>query len=639
MSTIDELVVRIRADSAQLQAELANATQAVRQASTVMGSSMNSVRDAFRALVPALSVAALIEFGKRAIDAAGHINDLADRIGFSAGTLSALEIPLASAGSGLDEFALGINKLNDTLGNALAKNQQAVKAFHDLGLSVNSLKNMTPEQRFYEVVKALGKTKDQSELTMKGMNLLGKAFAVLQPTLKEHNFDIGKVVDEHNKLGDALGPDKLKRIDDFGDAMREAAIKARNGFLGAFADILNIIDTVGGFIDKVKQFSVVSSSEMSRARMGNYGISDTSHRLNLTELSKARATASYGVTFGPNGRQDLSSMQAALNKQLEEKGLNPGGSDGDLVNANPAQEYLEKLRQQNKLLQMSERDAAAAGAEYDLRNLAAKDKTVGINETMIAQARELAKANYDLQHQQPVPDPDNSAFMAYLRNLDDEYDSLSKNDRQLAVDKALRDARAAAQSDYNDGLRTSGELTKEEIARVTEFASKTYDLKDVMKTVHDSITTGLTDIILHFNNAGDAARSFAESLASTIIQKSISTPLADAATSFIKDLNLGSLFGGGRAGGGPVNAGTAYLVGENGPEIFRPDVNGSISSRGSGGVAGGVAIYHTWNISPGIQGTVRAELMGAIPSIVAASKNAVIAAVQKGGGDSKQIRG
>lgn len=58
-------------------------------------------------------------------------------------------------------------------------------------------------------------------------------------------------------------------------------------------------------------------------------------------------------------------------------------------------------------------------------------------------------------------------------------------------------------------------------------------------------------------------------------------------------------FGGARAGGGPVSANKAYLVGENGPEMFSPGVNGNIipngrlsSMRGvSGGFSGGSVVF------------------------------------------------
>lgn len=41
-------------------------------------------------------------------------------------------------------------------------------------------------------------------------------------------------------------------------------------------------------------------------------------------------------------------------------------------------------------------------------------------------------------------------------------------------------------------------------------------------------------------------------------------------------------FGGARAAGGPVSSGSTYLVGEQGPELFTPSRNGSISPNGSG---------------------------------------------------------
>jgi len=63
-------------------------------------------------------------------------------------------------------------------------------------------------------------------------------------------------------------------------------------------------------------------------------------------------------------------------------------------------------------------------------------------------------------------------------------------------------------------------------------------------------------------------------------------------------------FGGARAMGGPVSANTAYLVGERGPELFIPDMAGTIvpngGSSGGGPAAGG--IYLTVNAGMGTNG-------------------------------------
>ncbi|MBA4807830.1 MAG: phage tail tape measure protein [Brevundimonas sp.] len=51
-----------------------------------------------------------------------------------------------------------------------------------------------------------------------------------------------------------------------------------------------------------------------------------------------------------------------------------------------------------------------------------------------------------------------------------------------------------------------------------------------------------------------------------------------------------SSFGGARADGGPVLGGGAYLVGERGPEVFRPTTGGEVGPASGGGVTVNVAV-------------------------------------------------
>ena len=51
-----------------------------------------------------------------------------------------------------------------------------------------------------------------------------------------------------------------------------------------------------------------------------------------------------------------------------------------------------------------------------------------------------------------------------------------------------------------------------------------------------------------------------------------------------------SSFGGARADGGPVLGGGAYLVGERGPEVFRPATGGEIGPVSGGGVTVNVTV-------------------------------------------------
>lgn len=66
---------------------------------------------------------------------------------------------------------------------------------------------------------------------------------------------------------------------------------------------------------------------------------------------------------------------------------------------------------------------------------------------------------------------------------------------------------------------------------------------------------------------------------------------------------LSKSFSGARADGGPVLPGGAYLVGERGPELFRPSAAGSIEP-----VGGGAGVSVTVNVQGGeVAGLVRSD--------------------------------
>lgn len=100
------------------------------------------------------------------------------------------------------------------------------------------------------------------------------------------------------------------------------------------------------------------------------------------------------------------------------------------------------------------------------------------------------------------------------------------------------------------------------------------------RMIESSLTRALRTGKLGFEDLKKVALGSLESIASSAIKS-----------------GLGSLFGGGglvglgasilglpgRATGGPVSPGRAYMVGERGPEMFVPTSSGSIAANGAGG--------------------------------------------------------
>ena len=86
---------------------------------------------------------------------------------------------------------------------------------------------------------------------------------------------------------------------------------------------------------------------------------------------------------------------------------------------------------------------------------------------------------------------------------------------------------------------------------------------------------------------------------------------------------------GARAMGGQVSSGNSYLVGENGPEIIHMNGNGSVQANHNLG-GSSPQITNVFQISPGIQGTVQAEIMSAVPLMKKAAISAYNEARRKG---------
>jgi hypothetical protein len=85
------------------------------------------------------------------------------------------------------------------------------------------------------------------------------------------------------------------------------------------------------------------------------------------------------------------------------------------------------------------------------------------------------------------------------------------------------------------------------------------------------------------------------SMAANSAIRSLFGGIGGAGGGFFSSL-FGGLFGGFRAAGGPVSAGRSYVVGERGPEVFRPSSSGTITSNREVGSMSGSARAPVLNI-------------------------------------------
>lgn len=182
----------------------------------------------------------------------------------------------------------------------------------------------------------------------------------------------------------------------------------------------------------------------------------------------------------------------------------------------------------------------------------------------------------------------------------------------------------------------------------------TKSLSDSMESIVtrgvNSMTDGLTDLIMGTKSASEAFRDMASSIIRDLtrmaIQKMITDQIFGAIMSFMSPGSISTASGytsigpaagtsGGSAGthfadGGLMKAGRAAIVGERGPELIIPNRNSTVVPNDQLGGGGGT-VNVTLNISTGVAQTVRAEISNLLPQITNATKAAVVDAKRRGG--------
>ena len=149
------------------------------------------------------------------------------------------------------------------------------------------------------------------------------------------------------------------------------------------------------------------------------------------------------------------------------------------------------------------------------------------------------------------------------------------------------------------------------------------DLQIIARNAGNMIASGFEDAIFSGQKLGEVIRSLGMDLMRMVFQQTVTRPLAEGIS--------GAILAGFRADGGPVGAGGAYVVGEEGPELFVPHSSGSIVPNGamgsSGGGSGGVTV--NYNIAAGVS---RAELAPILEQERRRLKAEIPDMVRRGGG-------
>ena len=184
------------------------------------------------------------------------------------------------------------------------------------------------------------------------------------------------------------------------------------------------------------------------------------------------------------------------------------------------------------------------------------------------------------------------------------------------------------------------------------FGTALAEIADQVETLSDGFASDFVNALMEGESAMDSFKNFAKQVVamviSTFMKLLVIQPIVDA---ILGAFNLSGTKGSpitptatatGDAGGGTMQANRPRLVGERGPELFIPNVGGTLlNNMNTKGAMGGqsIVVNQSLNFSTGVVPTVRAEITKMMPQINEATKAAVLEAAARGGAYRRGLLG
>ena len=153
-----------------------------------------------------------------AASAVASVDDLSKRTGVSAQTLQAYQFAAEQSGVSVETFGKGIQKLGINLGEAQTGNKSAIKSFADLGLSVEELTRLSPEQAFEKVAAAISQLPNHAQQAAAAVGLFGKSGAELVPVFQEGAGFLAEMRKQAEGLGLVLGETQVQNLAQLDDS-------------------------------------------------------------------------------------------------------------------------------------------------------------------------------------------------------------------------------------------------------------------------------------------------------------------------------------------------------------------------------------------------------------------------------------
>jgi len=194
-----------------------------------VGSSMTKL---FTAPIAAAG-ASLFGLAKSTANAGDQIQKMAQRTGMSTESLSEYKHAAELSGTSIESLEKAVKRMQSTVYDAEQGLASSSRAIEELGLSVNDLAGLNPEQQFEKITMALAEVEDASKKSALAQDLFGKSGTDLLPMLNSGAEGLKQMREEAHELGIVFDQEAADASAQFNDDLD----RLKKSFTGIFQEL------------------------------------------------------------------------------------------------------------------------------------------------------------------------------------------------------------------------------------------------------------------------------------------------------------------------------------------------------------------------------------------------------------------
>lgn len=635
-TTVDELIVRIKADTKQLESSLGRVKKQTNEAFNERSSN-------------------------RFVASLRNIRGAAAAAAVGLGAVTAVKV--AQTGAEFENLKLSLQAVYGSAAAGDAAFDQIRSFAQEMPFQVQDLSKAFIQLKTAGIEPTRELLMTYADASSVAMDSLGAFQAMVRITQRS--------------ASGGLGLEELEQISDRGIPVYEILAK-RVGV--SRQEISKMGETAEGAAELMKHFqdglkegfggTVALKMETLNQKLSNMG--DAFDGLALTIFEDT------GVGAGMKALVDMATdfaNELSIGLQMMSTGMSR-----DFITADGPVAQLAVAR---KELEAAEKEGAKGRGQVNIRNLQLLRDTITALEIQIEEQKELNRVNAEKAKKeeedkkrkraefkaQEAADDARKKSIKDINGLLDKVKTPAENVRaeiELLNAELARLGKGETSEFTADQLREAIERLEDSLKPIKKEAEEVAEtlresLLDAVVQNVNAFTTDFVNALMDGQNALESFKDFAKKMISQIIAQFLQlmvvnkivgimtqafsgnaptdmSKIGDAAT-----INTGLNFADHSASGGAASRGRMHLVGERGPELFIPNSSGTImnahNTRGALGGGGGVVVNQNINLSAGVAGTVRQEVIKMMPMISDITKAGVLEASARGGNYRRGLLG